>query len=351
VIGDWPETARCGTAWFGRSPITDHQSLSLKPRGSPLRPIPPLLSAALLLASLAADAQEPRAPQSFRDCERCPEMVVVPAGAYVLGTAPADLPPGADPAEGEALLLRIPRAFGLGRYEVTREEYERFVAASGYEGRPGCRTWDPALSRFNDDARRTWLNPGRPAEPQPRHPVSCVSFADAQAYASWLARETGKRYRLPSEAEWEYAARAGSAALWPWGDAPETGCAHANVYDRSGAQAYRLGREPAVCADGQPDVAPVGQLEANALGIGDMIGNVAEWVEDCYTGSYAGRPRDARAWTWLGGCQRRVLRGGSWVSPPTAARSAHREPADGGLRADYVGFRVAMDLDERRSQP
>jgi formylglycine-generating enzyme required for sulfatase activity len=307
------------------------------------------LPAVLLLASFgAAGAQEARAPQSFRDCDRCPEMVVIPAGAFVLGTAPSDLPAGADPAEGQSVLLRIPRPFALGRYEVTRGEFDRFVAATGHEARPGCRTWDDALGRFNDDARRTWQNPGRPREPTPAHPVNCVSFADAQAYVTWLARQTGKRYRLPSEAEWEYAARAGSGFLRPWGDAPEAGCDQANVYDRSGHAAHRLGLTPAACADGHADLAPAGSLEANAFGLHDMLGNVAEWVEDCYTGSYVGRPRDARAWTWLGGCTRRVQRGGSWVSTPDEARSAARVGVDSGQHADFAGFRVAMDLDERR---
>jgi formylglycine-generating enzyme required for sulfatase activity len=310
-----------------------------------------LLGALLLLGAAGVEAQEARAPQSFRDCDSCPEMVVVPAGTFILGTPPADLPDHADPAEEQAALLRIPRPFALGRHEVTRAEFERFIAATGYEVRPGCRSWDDSLARFNDDARRTWQNPGRPREATATHPVNCVSLADAQAYAGWLARETGKRYRLLSEAEWEYAARAGSTTLRPWGDAAEAGCEHANTYDRGGQAAHRLGQGIAGCADGYPDVAPVGQFAANAFGLHDMIGNVAEWVEDCYTGSYVGRPRDARAWTWLGGCQRRVQRGGSWVSPPDEARSAHRAPADAGARADFVGFRVAMDLDERRAQP
>lgn len=304
-----------------------------------------LLAAALSLPITAALAQEARPPQSFRDCERCPEMVVVPAGAFVMGT------PGAAGAEGQTTLLRIPRAFALGRYEVTRAEFGRFVAESGYEPRPGCRTWDDALRRFNEDARRSWDRPGRPADAGDAHPASCVSFADAQAYVAWLARRSGKRYRLPSEAEWEYAARAGSTSLWPWGDDAAAGCEFANVHDRSTQAAHRLGWAMAPCADGHPDVAPVGQLRPNAFGLHDMLGNVAEWVEDCHTGSYVGRPRDARAWTWLGGCTRRVQRGGSWVSPPEQARSAWRGAGDAGEKADYLGFRVALDLDERRQQP
>jgi formylglycine-generating enzyme required for sulfatase activity len=298
------------------------------------------LGALCLLPLLAApaQAQEARAPQVLRDCDACPEMVVVPAGAFMM----------TEGAGSEAVLVRVPRPFALGRHEVTRAEFARFIRESGHEVRAGCRTWDAALQRFNDDGRRSWENPGRPAEPAAAHPVSCVSWADAQAYAGWLARKTGKRYRLPSEAEWEYAARAGSTTLRPWGDAPEAGCEFANTYDRSAQAAYRLGWSNAACADGFADLAPVGQLRPNAFGLHDMIGNVAEWVEDCYTASYVGRPRDARAWTWLGGCQRRVQRGGGWVSPPQHSQSGHRAAGDATERADYLGFRVALDLDERR---
>jgi formylglycine-generating enzyme required for sulfatase activity len=305
----------------------------------------PWLVAALWLqagACLADDATR-SAPQVFRDCPSCPEMAIVPAGSFVMGTA-ANVADAA-PAETQATVIRILKPFAIGRYEVTRGEFAEFVRDAGYEIRPGCRTWDSTLKRFNDDGRRDWSNPGVPAAPTDAHPVTCVAWSDAQAYARWLSQKTRQTYRLPSEAEWEYAARAGRTELRFWGDSPEDGCEYANTYDTTARAAYRLGWPNAGCADGYADVAPVGQFQPNALGLYDMIGNVWEWAEDCSTGSYIGRPTDGSAWTWLGGCKRRVMRGGGWLTPPAESRSAFRGDADDGERADSTGFRVALDLD------
>lgn len=302
----------------------------------------------LALASAGLAAEPPRAAGTvFSSCDDCPEMIVVPAGTFVLGTPGAGHAPGAARAEADAVVVRIPRALAIGRFEVTRAQYAKFIADSGYEPRPGCRSWDPALARFSDDARRGWQNPATPALPLDDHPVSCVSFQDAQAYVKWLARKAGARYRLPSEAEWEYAARAGSSTLRYWGDDAAAGCAQANAYDLTAEAQYRLGWAPAGCRDGFADLAPVGQFEANAFGLHDVIGNVREWVQDCATGSYVGRPADARAWEWLGGCRERVLRGGGWDAPPSRARSAWRDAAPAELHADDAGFRVALDLEGR----
>ena len=295
----------------------------------------------LLLLGAATGLQAtdaPRAPgTTFRDCETCPAMVVIPAGSFVMGT----------PAEGGTLVIQIPHAFALGRNEVTRGEFAHFIADSGHEPRPGCRNWDPVLARFNDDAQRNWQNPATPVEPMDDHPVTCVTFVDARAYVEWLARETGERYRLPSEAEWEYAARGGTTTLRPWGDAPEDGCEFANTYDVTADAAYRLGWPHAGCRDGFADLARVGLLQANSFNLYDMIGNVQEWVQDCATDSSIGRPRDARAWEWLGGCKRRIQRGGSWLTPPDRSRSAYRVAASEGDRSDDTGFRIAKDLDQR----
>lgn len=298
------------------------------------------------LFPLAATAQAAEF-QTFKDCATCPEMVVVPAGAFVIGTPASQLERVEVPAETQTTVIRIDRPFALGRYEVTRGEFGAFVRDSGYEIRPGCRSWDEALGRFADDARRTWLNPGRPVEPGDLHPVTCVAWADAQAYVQWLARKTHQPYRLPSEAEWEFAARAGTTTLRFWGDDPQDGCGYSNSYDLSARAAYRLGWSDVGCSDGYPDVAPVGQFEPNSLGLHDMIGNVWEWTEDCSTGSYVGRPKDGSAWVWLGGCERRVLRGGGWITGPDRSRSGFHGDGDAGDRADFTGFRVALDLDER----
>ncbi len=311
-----------------------------------------ILPAALLLlhaAMQAVHAAEPprQAGAVFRGCDDCPEMIVVPAGGFVMGTPGAAAATGAARAEADAVVVRIPRPFAIGRYEVTRAQYGKFIAGSGHEPQPGCRTWDPALARFSDDTGRGWRNPATPAVTADDQPVTCVSFADAQAYVQWLARETGSRYRLPSEAEWEYAARAGTATLRFWGDDAAGGCQYTNTYDLTADSRYRLGWPHAGCRDGFADVAPAGQFRANGFGLHDAIGNVREWVQDCASGSYAGRPADARAWEWLGGCRERVLRGGSWLSPPGAARSAFRDSAPVEERADDAGFRVALDVEGR----
>ncbi|MGH8135110.1 MAG: formylglycine-generating enzyme family protein [Steroidobacteraceae bacterium] len=295
----------------------------------------------LLLLGTAATllaAETMHAPgTAFRDCEACPLMVVIPAGSFVLGP----------PAGAGSLVVQIPHAFALGRHEVTRAEFARFIADSGHEPLSGCRNWDPVLSRFNEDARRGWQNPATPVEPADDHPVTCVSFADARTYVEWLARETGERYRLPSEAEWEYAARSGTTTQYPWGDAPGDGCESANTYDVTADFAFRLGWPHAGCRDGYADLARVGQFQPNAFNLYDMIGNVQEWVQDCATNSSIGRPRDARAWEWLGGCKNRIQRGGSWLTPPDRDRSADRVAAPDGDRSDDAGFRIARDLDQR----
>lgn len=307
----------------------------------------PAWLAGLVALPLAAAEPTPVPGTAFRGCEGCPEMVVVAAGSFVMGTPGSAPPSGVAAAEAEPLVIRIPRPFALSRREVTRDEYSRFIADSGYEGRSGCRTWDPALGRFNDDARRDWRNPATPAAPGGDHPVTCVAHGDAVAYAQWLARRTGDGYRLPSEAEWEYATRGGTTTRYHWGDDPTQACEWANVYDLGADAVYRLGWSGAGCRDGYADVAPSGSFRANPFGLHDLIGNVREWVQDCATGSYAGRPRDARAWEWLGGCGQRVLRGGSWLSPPEQATSAARTAAAAGERADDTGFRVALDLERR----
>jgi formylglycine-generating enzyme required for sulfatase activity len=311
-----------------------------------VRPIAVLALIVLgLVPALRAAAAEPPGP--IRDCAECPEMVRVPAGTFVMGTPTADAHLAATRAESQAVIVSIARPFALGKVEVTRREYRAFINDSGYDVRAPCRSWDEAQGRFSDDRARGWENPGRPREARDDHPVACVSWNDAISYVQWLAHKTGKAYRLPSEAEWEYAARAGSNALRPWGDAATDGCDFANLYDLASREVYAFGWEPVRCRDSYPDVAPVGALRANAFGLYDMIGNVAEWVQDCWTDSYVGRPRDARAWVWGGGCTRRVLRGGSWLSPAERARSAFRDSGEATERADYVGFRVALDLDGR----
>jgi len=255
--------------------------------------------------------------QVFRDCNDCPEMVVIPAGSFVMGSTEDETSREKVPdeyAKWEKPQHRVNvRSFMLGKYEVTRGEYAAFVRETGRGDGDGCRYWTGS-----------WRNPGYGQDD--RHPFACVSWDDAKAYTAWLSRKTGKGYRLASEAEWEYAARAGTTTARHWGDA--------------------VGQNNANC-DGcgsrwdEKSTAPVGSFRTNAFGLHDMIGNVWEWTEDCWNENYSGAPADGSSWQ-TGNCQRRVLRGGSWISRPWNARSAGRNWILTGIRINSdIGFRAA----------
>ena len=268
----------------------------------------------------------------FRDCADCPEMVVVPAGSYMMGSPGSEA--GRDDDEGPLHRVTISQPFAVGVYEVTRGEFGRFVGATGYS--TGDRCWTVENGKVGERSGRSWRNPGyRQGE---REPVACVSWEDAQAYVLWLSKETGKRYRLLSEAEWEYVARGGTSTAQYWG-ASETGqCRYANGADAG------TGVESAVsCRDGYARTAPVGQYEANGYGLYDVLGNVVEWTQDCWNANYEGAPSDGRAWE-SGECGGRALRGGSWINTPRFLRSAVRYKSTPGDRDDSYGFRVARTL-------
>ncbi len=290
-------------------------------------------------------AQDPAAGEAFRDCPECPEMVVVPAGAFVMGTMKETEESAEHPAEHELTLVRIERAFAIGRHEVTRAEFAAFAVATGFQPASACRSWDAERSRFDGVPIEDWQNPGFPARLRDDHPVICVDWHESRDYAEWLSAQTGQRYRLPSEAEWEYAAKAGTQTLRFWGDDPFEGCDFANTYDRTASEVYPLAWQRAECADGYADLAPVGSLQPNAFGLHDMIGNVWEWVEDCSSRSYIGRPKDQRAWVW-DGCVRRIQRGGSWITAPARSRSAYHGDGRSTDRAVFFGFRLVRELSE-----
>ena len=171
----------------------------------------------------------------------------------------------------------------------------------------------------------------------------CVSWNDARAYAQWLSRKTGKRYRLPTEAEWEYAARAGTTTSRYWGDDPAQACRYANVADQSRLQTWGFGQKHD-CTDGHYFTAPAGGHAPNRFGLYDMIGNVWEWTEDCWNASYAGAPVDGSAWL-AGDCAQRVERGGSWSTVPRFARSGARHKNSADYRDNLTGFRVGRNLE------
>ena len=262
--------------------------------------------AALLFPLLAAPAAEGGTANEFgevfRDCFECPEMVVVPAGSFRMG----DLNGGGDADEGPVREVAIARPFAIAKYETTFAEWDACVEAGACAPGAGDLGW------------------GRGSRP-----AINVSPEDAEAYAAWLTGLTGVQYRLPSEAEWEYAARAGSDTRYPWGN--------------------EIGRNRANCDGCGSDwddarTAPVGSFPANAFGVHDTVGNVYEWVADCGRETYEGAPSDGSVWSTDYACRVRMMRGGSWVSLPRALRSANRVRNPVAFRDINVGFRVARDL-------
>jgi sulfatase modifying factor 1 len=286
----------------------------------------------------------PSVGQQFRDCPECPEMVVVPSGSFVMGAAP-----GEEEAEGLAqqfrgrsspqVPVRIASPFAVGRLEVTRGQFAAFVLATGHEMGNSCLVW--VGSSWTDRAGAGWQSPGFVQDD--RHPVVCVSWDDAQAYVRWLSGRTGKAYRLLSESEWEYAARAGTTTRRPWGDSAEAGCGHANVADATARRVIAGFKWGTACDDGHGYTAPSGSYRANAFDLHDMIGNVREWTSDCWNATLAGASVDGSA-RQSGDCSRRVLRGGSWFNYSALARSAFRLGNSTTDRNNYLGFRVARTL-------
>ncbi|MSQ86623.1 MAG: hypothetical protein EXR10_07250 [Alphaproteobacteria bacterium] len=297
-----------------------------------------ILVAMLAPPTLAA----PAAGSVVKDCPTCPDLVVVPAGKFRMGTPKSQV---ANNETGEAppVPMTIPKPFFMGRYEVTRAEFEVYAREKNFESVGLCRVWNKTKGRYDDDRNRTWRKPGVPEQPQPNHPISCVNWFESKDYIAWLAAKTGKPYRLPTEAEWEYAARAGSSGIYPWGP-DENSCKTANVYDITTLKKTPLAWAHAMCMDGFADVAPVGSLKPNKFGIYDMIGNVWEWAEDCATKSHIGRPSDGTAWVWEGGCKRVIQRGGGWFTSVERARPGYHGDAAALDRFDFGGFRIARDL-------
>ncbi len=281
------------------------------------------------------------AGSSFRDCPECPEMVVIPAGSFVMGSP--DDEEGRDIDEAPRIEVTIPAPFALGRYEITRAQFRGFVSESRYESE-GCRyrsnrEWLP-------DSSRSWENPG--FDQGPDHPATCISWNDAKAYVRWLNNKVKKsigvevEYRLPSEAEWEYSARGGVDAPYFWGDDPDAGCDYANGHDNSVPKDKKDG--PSMnCSDQHAFTARAGTFRPNAFGLYDMSGNVWEWVEDSWQDEYTAIRTDGRSWE-QGDASLRVLRGGAWFGEPRNMRSANRNRRYVGARYDIYGFRVARTL-------
>jgi formylglycine-generating enzyme required for sulfatase activity len=249
----------------------------------------------------------------------------------------------AGPDEKPQHQVRITQPFYLGVHEVTRGQFRRFVDETGYQtkaekdGRGGWG-WNEQAKKFEQNPRYTWQNPG--FEQTDDHPVVNVSWNDAVAFATWLSRKNGNTYRLPTEAEWEYACRAGTTTRYSCGDDPEGLAAVGNIADGTARAKYPDWPGAIAARDGYIYTAPVGQFQPNRFGLYDMHGNVWEWCSDGYAADYYWQslgddPRGAA------GAALRVIRGGSWYFNPRYCRSALRNGHPPGYRSSDAGFRLA----------
>jgi formylglycine-generating enzyme required for sulfatase activity len=307
--------------------------------------VPPARSAARTDA-----APNFRTGQVFRDCPECPEMVVIPAGSFTIGSPASEKDRYVDEEPRRQVSVR---RFAVSKFDITRGEWAVFVSATKRETPQGC-TWT-GRTKDEIDPIGSWRNLGFAQDD--RHPVVCVTWSDAQDYVHWLSEKTDKKYRLLSESEWEYAARAGTETAYSWGSVASHEYANYGADNWGGLASGR---------DKWVNTSPVGSFPPNAFGLHDMDGNVLQWVQDCFAPDYSALRTDGSAYqrdvqlktagdfAYMSGtssCAYRRLRGGDWGDPPMMIRSAARNlapPPKSKLetyRSGGVGFRVAKTLE------
>ena len=270
--------------------------------------IRPYMMASVRPNVLTAEAEKALSPHdSFKECVDCPEMVVLSAGQFVMGSP--DTEKGHNVNESPQHVVTIGKAFAVSKFETTFAEWDACVAYGDCDPHIGDNGWGNSI-------------------PRGQRPVISVNWYDAKRYVAWLSRMTGKPYRLLSEAEWEYAARAGTQMAYYWGD----------EVDNENANCETCGSR------WETGTAPIGSFPPNAFGLYDMLGNVWEWVEDCYHDNYIGAPVDGSEWTMGGDCNLRVEKGGSWSYGSEMLRAAVHERDPPGSRYSTSGFRVARTL-------
>lgn len=257
---------------------------------------------------------EPAKPKSFRDCPDCPDMVVIPSGQFRMGSP--DTEPDHEKDESPQHDVTLQNSFAVGRFEITRIQYEAFLTATSYDAGNKCSLWTG--TRFTPTVGNNVLNPG--LQQTPDHPATCVSWRDAKAYTNWLSKRAGFTYRLLTEAEWEYVARAGAQSAFASGSILDATEVNFNA----------------------TSTRPVGQYAANAFGLHDTQGNVWEWTEDCYAPDYSKAASDGSAHNEAG-CER-SYRGGAWANLAKDMRFATRGTNDADKRVNIFGIRVARDL-------
>ncbi|MGB6540565.1 MAG: formylglycine-generating enzyme family protein [Xanthobacteraceae bacterium] len=256
----------------------------------------------------AAQERALRPGNSFKECAQdCPQMIVVPAGSFTMGAPATESHAPGYATEIPQQLVTFSKPFAVSKYELTFADWDACVSAGG------CNGYKPTDQGWGREQR----------------PAINVSWEDAQQYVAWLSEVTGKTYRLLSESEYEYAARAGTTTAYPWAD--DIGKNNANC-DGCGSKWDST------------QTAPVGSFAPNQFGLFDMVGNVWEWTEDCGHKNYNGAPADGSAWITGADCSNHVVRGGSWISPPDELRSARRRGFTADFRLVGLGFRVARTL-------
>jgi formylglycine-generating enzyme required for sulfatase activity len=282
----------------------------------------------------------------FKECADCPAMVVVPEGLFTMGSPPSE--PGRYDAEGPQHVVKIARAFAVGKFDVTKDEFAAFVKDTGYDAGSKCWSWNGKAGKGEEVSGHSWRDPGFAQTGS--HPVVCVNWNDAQKYVEWLSAKAKHPYRLLSEPEWEYSARArtepGTYPRYFFGDSEADFCQYGNGADQT-AKAKVPGASGWVivpCSDGYAYTSPAGAFKPNAFGLYDMHGNVWQWVQDCYDKDAYKHPASDGSPIEYAECGQRVSRGGSWNDFPRFLRAADRGFGVPSHRYFYLGFRVARTL-------
>ncbi|OTM50029.1 formylglycine-generating sulfatase enzyme [Acinetobacter pittii] len=319
---------------------------------------PPNMNPEIKLASLTDTNinQSTLAKSKFKDCSDsfCPEMTVIPAGSFLMGgnineQEQQNVPAQSRPYELPQHLVQVEKPFAMSTYETTIAEFQAFQKETGWEVE-GCRNWETRNGVFNMWYRDD-LNPNNSGMNQtPQDPVVCVRREDGREFAKWLSKKTGQTYRLPTEVEWEYAARAGTTTAYYWGDDLnlDQACKYANVLDPSTAAALpqTSGWSLFKCTDGYAFTSPVGKFLPNNFGLYDMSANAREWVDDCWHSNYENAPSVNRRWGEDNGqCNFPVLRGGAWIYNTYNVRTAYRNAyVTSQARSIMWGFRLVREI-------
>ena len=282
--------------------------------------------------------------KKFKDCEICPEMLVIPPGEFQMGSELTEEVLGLTRTEGPVHKRIISKRFAVGIFEVSNKEFKSFIDSTNYRPSQSCTKWKGKVIQFDGN----WLDPDYGREPKDNEPVVCVSWYDAKAYTVWLSGITHQKYRLLSEAEWEYIAKNNNNYKWAWGDKASDACKYSNVFDIDGKKSNYAEKfatwDPTNCLDGFERVAPVGSFSPNKFGVYDITGNVWEWMEDCSEAEYKNGQLDEKPNQVRGHCEKRSVKGGSWLSKISRHRPSFRGRDPENLSSHIFGFRIAKDL-------